>query len=237
MRERCENLSILPILEIALQESGLKCGRRSGARREKEEDGFTARRGGLKLGDVKMRWAAGWALAMALGFAAGAAGQVLDLDGRTVDPFAGRRGVVVLVFARTDCPLTNRYAPELRRLMTEFEARGVRLWMVYPDPAETAAAIREERSRYQMPGEALRDPKHELVKRAKATVAPEAAVFDGAGRLVYHGRIDDQWVDFGVSRRAAQTHDLEDAIRAALDGKPVARAETRAVGCSLADVE
>ncbi len=202
-------------------------------------DGFTGRGGGLKLEIVKTWPGSGilLALAMAAPMVAGAAGAAVDLQGKAVDPLAGSHGVVVLIFARTDCPLANRYAPELRRLAEEFEGRGVRMWTVYPDPAETAAAIREQMTSYQLPGGALRDPKHELVRKARATVAPEGAVFDGAGRLVYHGRIDDQWVDFGVSRREAQTHDLEDAIRATLDGKPVARAETRAIGCSLADVE
>ena len=34
-----------------------------------------------------------------------------------------------------------------------------------------------------------------------AAIAPEAAVFAG-GRLVYHGRIDDRFVDFGIDRPA-----------------------------------
>jgi peroxiredoxin len=178
-----------------------------------------------------------WMVLAIAGLAGAGAGAALDLEGKAADPLAGSHGVVVLIFARTDCPLANRYAPELRRVAEEFEGRGVRFWTVYPDPAETTAAIREQMASYQLPGGALRDPRRELVKRARATVAPEAAVFDAGGRLVYHGRIDDRWVDFGVARREAQTHDLEDAIRAALEGKPVAKAETRAIGCSLADVE
>ena len=82
----------------------------------------------------------------------------------------------------------------------------------------------------------LRDPHHQLVKLARATIAPEAAVFDQAGHLVYHGRIDDRWLNPGRARPAAQTHDLEDAISAVLAGRPPAQAETHAVGCWLADV-
>ena len=89
---------------------------------------------------------------------------------------------------------------------------------------------------YGFPGQPLRDPKHELVKRARVTTAPEAAVFDAKGALVYHGRIDDLWVSPGRARTMATTHDLEDAIAAVLEGKPPKTAETRAVGCSLADV-
>jgi hypothetical protein len=41
----------------------------------------------------------------------------------------------VLVFVRTDCPISNRYAPELRRLQDRFAPRGMAFWLVYPDPA------------------------------------------------------------------------------------------------------
>jgi hypothetical protein len=63
-------------------------------------------------------------------------------------------------------------------------------------------------------------------------------VFDRAGKLTYHGRIDDRYVDVGKSQPGGpQTHDLERAIALTLKGKPVLPSETRAVGCSLADIE
>lgn len=164
-------------------------------------------------------------------------GSALDLRGNPQNPFSSNARVRVLLFVRSDCPITNRYAPELQRISQEFKARGVEFWMVYPDASETASAIETHLGQYHFPGTPLLDPRHELVKRAHATVAPEAAVFNAAGELVYHGRIDDRYVDIGKARPEPQVHDLEDAIAAVLSGKPVARAETRAVGCSLADVE
>lgn len=152
-------------------------------------------------------------------------------------PFETAAHVRVLLFVRTDCPITNRYAPELQRIDKEFAGRGVEFWMVYPDPAETLGAIHEHLGQYHFPGEPLRDPGHELVKRARATVAPEAAVFDAEGRLIYHGRIDDLWVSPGKARAAAREHDLEDAISAALAGKRPPRQEAPAIGCSIADVQ
>lgn len=165
------------------------------------------------------------------------ASGALDLNGRPADPFATPARARVLLFVRTDCPITNRYAPEIRRLADEFQGRGARFWLIYPDRTETAAGIRKHIADYQLPGEPLLDAGHRLVARAHATVAPEAAVFNAAGDLMYHGRIDDRYVDIGKARPAAARHDLEDAIEAVLGGKPVAEAETHAVGCSLADVE
>ena len=55
-------------------------------------------------------------------------------------------------------------------------------------------------------------------------------------KLVYHGRIDDRFIDFGKSRPEATVHDLQNAIDAALAGRKVTPAETKAIGCYIADL-
>lgn len=169
--------------------------------------------------------------------APGKSDEAVGLDGKPVNPFDTNAQARVFLFVRTDCPITNRYAPELARLAQEFTGGKVDFWLVYPDAAETGQAIENHITEYRFPGTPLRDPLHALARRARATVAPEAAVFDREGKLVYHGRIDDRWVDFGKARPVAQTHDLENAISAVLAGKTVSPSETRAIGCALADVE
>lgn len=168
--------------------------------------------------------------------AAATALQLFDLNGRAVDPFqraAGARAVVFL-FTSTDCPISNRYAPEIQRLYHAFSGRGVRFFLVYPNPADRPATIREHATSFGYPAEALRDPHQTLVKLAQATITPEAAVFV-KGQLVYHGRIDDRFVDFGVDRPAPTVRDLDDALAAVLAGAPVKHPVTQAVGCYIAD--
>ena len=160
-----------------------------------------------------------------------------DLSGKSIDPFAARENQpVVLLFVRTDCPISNRYAPTIQKLSEKFHGQ-VKLWLVYPDADETAAAIRAHvaQFRYQIP--ALRDVHHALVKRAEATILPESAVFGPGGKLKYHGRIDNWYEDFGRARPAPTTHELENAIRATLDGRTVAPDHASAVGCYIADVK
>ena len=64
-------------------------------------------------------------------------------------------------------------------------------------------------------------------------MTPEAAVFTPALELAYRGRIDDLWVDLGKSRPAPTKHDLDTALEAVLDGKPVPEAATPAIGCFI----
>lgn len=184
-----------------------------------------------------MRFAAALTVVLVAPVCTAGGNAFAGIDGARRDPFASPAHARVFLFVRTDCPITNRYSPELQRLSREFGARGAEFWLVYPDPAATEQAIRDHVAQYSFPGTALRDPRHELVKRARVTIAPETAVFDAAGRLMYHGRIDDQWVNPGKARPVARTHDLENAISAVLAGSSPAQPETHAIGCWLADVK
>ena len=175
-----------------------------------------------------------WAAA-ATGF--GAVSVTLDLEGKAVDPFAPAARVRVFIFVRTDCPVSNRYAPELKRLSDEFAPRGAAFSLVYADPAQTSEGIRQHIEQYRFPGAVIRDPGHSLVRRAKVTITPEAAVFSAEGKLLYHGRIDNRFVELGKAMASPTRRDLEDAIAAALDGRPQREASAPAVGCYLADVE
>src|SRR5262245_21627564 len=160
-----------------------------------------------------------------------------DLGGKPVDPLKLSAGkITVLVFVRTDCPIANRYAPEIRKLSERFRG-AARFWLVYPDRTESAARIREHLSEYGLSIPALRDPGHALVERSRVSITPEAAVFDPAGELVYHGRIDNWYEDFGRSRPKPTTHELEDAIRAAATGKSPSPDHANAVGCYLTDLK
>lgn len=163
---------------------------------------------------------------------------VQSLNGAAVDALqvpAGTKAIVFL-FTSTDCPISNRYAPEVQRVAHEFSRQGVVFRLVYPNPADRAAAIREHMAAFSYAGamEALRDPAHALVKFTKATITPEAVVVAGE-RVVYRGRIDDRYVDLGVERPSPTAHDLADALAAVVAGRPVPHPTTQAVGCFIAD--
>lgn len=161
----------------------------------------------------------------------------LDLDGKPLDPIKSSQGkITVLIFVRTDCPISNRYAPLLQRLSDSFSGKA-KFWLVYPDRKTTAKEIAAHLKQFNSSISALRDPDHLLVKLAGATITPEAAVFDSQGRQLYHGRIDNWYEDAARSRPAATTHELQSAIEAALGGKPAPRATAPAVGCYISDLE
>jgi len=160
-----------------------------------------------------------------------------DLDGKSVDPIKASQGkITVLIFVRTDCPISNRYAPLLQELSEAYSSKA-KFWLVYPDKKSTAAEITKHLKQYRYTISPLRDPNHSLVKLASATITPEVAMFDSRGQLLYHGRIDNWYQDPSRSRPSATTHELQSTLDAATSGKPVPLANAPAVGCYISDLE
>jgi hypothetical protein len=161
----------------------------------------------------------------------------VDLDGNVLNPLTSNSGhSVVLLFVGGECPISGRYAPEVQRISREHQ-KDTRFYLVFPDKSETPQDIRKYLHDYGYSITAVRDPDHLLVKEAHAQITPEAAVFNAKGSLIYHGRIDNLYASFGHARSAPTTHELEDAIQAALAGRPPSNPEVSGVGCYISDLQ
>lgn len=178
-------------------------------------------------------WIDAWAV-LAL-----AAAQASGPPAVSPEPAPGKRALVLL-FTRTDCPISNRYAPDVRRLYEQFGQQGVEFRLVYPERYVSSADIERHRREYSYPFGAIADPSHSYVQAAGVEITPEAAVYvrgqDGKVQFVYRGRIDDRHVSLAIARPKALTHDLEDVLRAVVAGTPLRFRATRSVGCSIRDL-
>lgn len=165
------------------------------------------------------------------------------IDGRDVTSLATpATKCIAAIFVATDCPICNRYLPMLAQLSHQFAPRGVRLWLVYPNPDDTLTAVRAHHAQYPAAASLpqLIGPDPRFVARAHVHVTPEAAVFanDASGRsltqpALWHGRIDDRYLTFGTQRPAATRHDLADALNAALAGRRPIAPSAPPVGCAI----
>ncbi len=154
-----------------------------------------------------------------------------------MNPLAASPGkIVVLIFLRRDCPVSGRYAPVIQLISAKY-ASSAAFWLVYPDKSDSPQSIREYLHDYRYTLPALRDPGHELAKFSHVLITPEVAVFNRDHQLIYDGRIDNWYVDLSRARSAPTTHELDDAIQAAIAGKTPARSEVRGVGCYISDLE
>ncbi len=163
-----------------------------------------------------------------------------DIDGHDVTSLAapGTR-YVAAIFVATDCPISNRYLPLFTRLSKQFTPRAVRLWLVYPNPDDTLAAVRAHQAQYaaasSLPQLIAPDPR--VLAQAHVHVTPEAAIFYGDAvrnqAALWHGRIDNRYLTFGTQRPAATRHDLADALNALLAGRQPTPPAAPPVGCAI----
>jgi thiol-disulfide isomerase/thioredoxin len=135
----------------------------------------------------------------------------------------------VWIFVRTDCPISNRYAPTIAKLQQEFAPHGVTLKLIYPEPGASQQTIDLHKTDYGLqPIPALLDTSLTRARRAGVRVTPEAVVFDDAGKIIYRGRIDDRQASLRIARPPTKQD-----LRETLLHPPLRPVTTRAIGCAI----
>lgn len=157
-----------------------------------------------------------------------------DIFGKPVEPLrgAGKKAIVLFFIAR-ECPIANFYAPEIRRLAAEYAPKGVASFVIYVEPDAKPADLRTHYREFAFSCPALNDKDQILIKRFKATKTPEAVVLAPEGTILYQGRIDDRYLDFGKSKHQPGRADLRLALDSVLSGSPVRIPTTPIVGCPI----
>ena len=140
---------------------------------------------------------------------------------------------LVLFFVTHDCPMSNGYAPEIARIFQAFTPRGAAFRVVYAERGLVAADAARHAKEFGFPCPAILDRDLRLAARVGATMTPEAAVLSPEGAVLYVGRIDDLYADYGKKRAQPGHRDLREAIEAVLAGRAVAQARTPGLGCHI----
>jgi|SRR5579871_969394 len=146
--------------------------------------------------------------------------------------WAGKRAIV-LFFVSTDCPLSNRYVPEMNRIVSAYSPRGVAFYAVQGDATIAPEEVRKHAREFGYTFPYLLDAQESLADLTGATATPEAAVLSPLGGLLYLGRIDNRVEDFGQERIKVTQFELREALDAVLAGKPVPHPHTKALGCAI----
>ena len=156
-----------------------------------------------------------------------------DADGQahTLASLKGKNGTV-LIFIATRCPVSNGYNERMEKLAEDYAARGVSVVGINANSTEPAAEVKSHAAEKHLTFPILKDNGNRVADRLGAAHTPEAFLLDASNKLVYHGRIDNSLNPANVS-----ANDLRDAIDAILAGKPVAKSEAKAFGCSIKRAE
>jgi peroxiredoxin len=142
--------------------------------------------------------------------------------------------VLVLVFMCNHCPYAQAVWPRLNALALEFAPLGVQFLGINPNinnpdyGEETFEKMKEYARKFKMTFPYLADDSQEVAKAYRAQCTPDIYVFDKERKLVYHGRVDDNWKEPDKVTR----HELKDALKQILAGT-APEVQNPSIGCSI----
>ena len=160
---------------------------------------------------------------------------MLSTNGRECNPYEFEESkIIVVMFTCNHCPYVQAYEDRLINLQKDFADKEVTFVAInsndeinYPEDSFENMVKRVKDKKYNFPY--LRDQTQEVAKTFGASFTPEIFVFDQNRVLQYHGRIDDNWQE----PKKVTKQNLKEALEAILENKPVSRANTQAIGCTV----
>ncbi len=173
-------------------------------------------------------------LARAAGPEIGAAAPDFTLqtiDGKTLSlaEAAKTHKAVVVMFIATKCPYSNAYNDRMRDMAAAYSGKGVLFVGINSNKTEPLAEVIAHAKEHGHTFPIAKDPDNKVADLYGAGHTPEVYVVTPDGKLRYHGRIDENYED--PSKVASP--DLKNALDDLLANKTVAKAETKAFGCSI----
>jgi peroxiredoxin len=157
-----------------------------------------------------------------------------NIDGNyfTLDSFSNKDALII-VFGCNHCPYVKANEERLIEIQKDYE-QNVQIVEInsndsinYPEDSFENMKIRAEEKGFNFPY--LWDEDQAAAKNYGATHTPEIFLFDKNRKLIFHGKIDDNWKD----PFAVKTKYLRNAIDEELGGKEISVPETFTIGCTI----
>ncbi|MCA9408248.1 MAG: thioredoxin family protein [Candidatus Omnitrophica bacterium] len=143
------------------------------------------------------------------------------------------RGLLI-AFTCNHCPYAIAVWPRLIRL-AEY-AKGMRINTIainpniHPDyPEDSAENMKAKIKELNISFPYLVDESQEVARGFKAQCTPDIYLFDNHKKLIYHGRIDDNWKD----EASVTKQELKEALNDHASGKGVSKEQKPSMGCSI----
>jgi len=153
------------------------------------------------------------------------------IDGKDFSLSEGAKShkAVVVMFIATKCPYSNAYNDRMREIAAAYGKQGVLFVGINSNKTEPLSEVAAHAREHGLSFPIMKDPDNKVADLYDARHTPEIYVVDPGGKLRYHGRIDENYED--ASR--VTSPDLKNALDALLSNRPIAKAETKAFGCTI----
>jgi len=157
------------------------------------------------------------------------------VDGKTysLDSFADAE-LLVVVFTCNHCPYAIACEDRLIAIQNDYRDEGVQLVAINPNDAEKYPDDSFEKMKERAAAKSfnfpyLRDDSQAVARAYDAACTPDVFVFDRDRKLLYNGRIDDNWKEPAKVTR----QELRELLDAALQGASVDFEHIPSMGCSI----
>ncbi|MFA6378654.1 MAG: thioredoxin family protein [Candidatus Omnitrophota bacterium] len=149
------------------------------------------------------------------------------------DDLFGALGLLV-VFTCNHCRYVNAFWPRLARIAKHAKCLGINTVFINPHihckySENKLATIAKKLKELKIDFPYLIDDKQAVTKNFQAQCTPEVFLYDQHKKLIYHGRIDDNWQD----ENKVTSFNLKLAVDALAAGQPIERRQISSVGSSI----
>ena len=158
------------------------------------------------------------------------------VTGKTVsrDQAAGSKGMLAMFICR-HCPFVKHVQDELAAIGRDYAKSGVGIVAIsandavtHPDDRPESLAEMSRELRLTFPY--LYDETQEVARAYDAQCTPDFFLYDGRGKLVYRGQLDDSRPGNGIP---VTGKDLRGALDALIAGKPISPEQRPSIGCNI----
>ncbi len=150
----------------------------------------------------------------------------------SLNTFADKKALVI-VFSCNHCPYVQAYEDRIMEIQKDY-AKDVQVIAIssnedenYPEDSFENMKARALMKKFNFPY--LHDETQNIAKAYGATHTPEIFLFDKERKMVFHGKIDDNWQE----PQSVKSKYLRNAIDELLSSKQISVPETFTIGCTI----
>jgi peroxiredoxin len=152
----------------------------------------------------------------------------------SLDELKGKSGTAI-VFVGVECPIVGQYAERLQTMADKYAALGVSLVAIDANQQDSLTELAHFARTHKLEIPVLKDPGNKVADQFGAQRTPEAFLLNRDCKIVFCGRIDDQFT-YGIQRSKAEKSYLTDAIDQLVGNQPIATPHAEPVGCLIGRV-
>lgn len=159
-----------------------------------------------------------------------------DPDGNAIDShsFFEHCDGLIVAFTCNHCPYALAVWPRLIRLAEYAQENNIATVAINPNinpeyPEDSPEVMKEKIDEWDLGFPYLVDADQSVAKAFKAQCTPDIYLFDKEQKLLYHGRVDDNWKD----EDKVKHHDLQKAVTRLIKGQEMDTHQKPSIGCSI----